>query len=60
MVVGPACGSLHVPAEASIVQFSACFRASRRSVSWTMDLYDSSLYLWAASMNFLLKSSTLA
>ena len=44
----------YLPAEASIVQIRAFFRASNLSFSATIDLYDSSLYLWAASMNFLL------
>ena len=43
-----------LPADANIVPIMAFFSAVIRSSSAITDLYDSSLYLTAASMNFLL------
>ena len=40
-----------LPAEAKMVHMRAFFNAVILSSSATMVLYDSSLYLWAASMN---------
>lgn len=49
-----------LPADARMVQIKAFLRAVSLSSSAMMVLYDNSLYRWAASMNFLRKSSTLA
>ena len=46
------------PAEARMVQIMAFLRAVILSSSWMTVLYDSSLYLEAASMNLRLKSSS--
>lgn len=47
-------GEHDLPAEANIVPIMAFFRAVILSSSAIIDLYDSSLYLTDASMNFLL------
>jgi len=49
-----------LPADARMVQMSAFFSAVIRSDSAIIDLYDNSLYRWAASINFRRKSSTRA
>ena len=54
---------LHIsyqPADAKTVQMRAFFKAVILSASATRVLYESSLYLTADSINFLLKSRTLA